>query len=134
MMLRPLLIAGSLVLNGTCIAVFALRPAIAPESMREFFVQTFGGGVEKPTVTPKLDRSKASAPRQFWPSLDAGGDVKTLVARLRAAGFPPEIVRAMAMASRRIPVLGRGAIHRLPATPHRRRPEKRSAGSTSRRT
>jgi hypothetical protein len=35
---------------------------------------------------------------QLWTALDAGPDLTTLVARLRAAGFPPEIVRAMVMA------------------------------------
>jgi hypothetical protein len=98
MMLRPLLIAGSLILNGACIAAFAVRPAIAPESVRGFFVRTFAGRAEKPLATPKPNKSKSAAPRQFWPSLDAGGDLKTLVARLRVAGFPPEIVRAMALA------------------------------------
>lgn len=98
MTLRHSLIAASLLLNGACIAVFAIRPAVAPASVRDFFIQTFTRRVEAPIAVPKRAQAKASARQQIWASLEAGGDLKTLVGRLRAAGFPPEVVRAMALA------------------------------------
>ena len=98
MTLRVFLITASLLLNGACIFAFALRPAIAPVPVRDFFIRTFGRTADSPIAKPRSTAAKALPRQQLWPSLDAGGDLKTLVARLRAAGFPPEIVRAMALA------------------------------------
>jgi len=118
MTLRVFLIAGSLVLNGACITAFAIRPAIAPAPVRDFFVRTFARTADAPIV-PKAAAPKKIARQALWPSLDAGADLKTLIGRLRAAGFPPEIVRAMAQAeiSARYDVKMRSMFEPDPNTP-----------------
>jgi hypothetical protein len=39
--------------------------------------------------------ARAVASAALWQRLDAGGDFKSTIARLRAAGFPPDVVRAI---------------------------------------
>jgi hypothetical protein len=95
---RVWFLAGSLALNGVCLAAFAFRPSLAPSAVRPFFVRHFQSAPARPAPTPKPAVPKPVARTQLWTALDAGPDLTTLVARLRAAGFPPEIVRAMAMA------------------------------------
>lgn len=98
MTLRVCLLAGSLALNVACFAVFALRPAISPGPVRDFFVRNFQRSAEVPPPAAKPVTPKPVARQQLWPALDAGEDLPTLVGRLRAAGFPPEIIRAMVLA------------------------------------
>lgn len=98
MKLRVFLIAGSIVLNGAGVALLATRPALAPPAVRDFFARHFRGAAESPAAPPKRVMAKAVAPKTVWPTLDSGGDLQTLVARLRGAGFPAEIIRAMIMA------------------------------------
>jgi hypothetical protein len=51
-----------------------------------------------PAASANPAAAKPAAKKQLWPALDAGDDLTTLIARLRAAGFPAEIIRAMIMA------------------------------------
>ena len=95
---RVLFLAASLALNGACLAVFAFRPAVAPAPVRDFFVRNFHRGAEVPKPRAQPVAPKPVARNQLWPALDAGDDLKTLVGRLRAAGFPAEIIRAMVLA------------------------------------
>ena len=98
MKLRVFLLAGSIALNVASLAAFALRPALAPPAVRDFFARHFHRGRDVPAATPKPAAAKPFARKTIWPTLDAAGDLKTLAARLRNAGFPAEIIRAMVLA------------------------------------
>lgn len=83
----------SLAVNAALIAAVVARPTLVPAPMREALHL---GGAE---VAAKTSRAKtaASAPRQaaapkLWPLL-ATEDLQALVTRLKAAGFPPDVIR-----------------------------------------
>jgi hypothetical protein len=98
MTLRACLFAGSIVLNGTLLGALVVRPAFAPPALRDFFARHFHR--EAPAAAPvaKAPPPKPAARQPLWPQLDANGDLQTLITRLRAAGFPADIIRAMIMA------------------------------------
>lgn len=91
-------LAGSLLLNVAGISALLLRPAFAPPAVRDFLSQPIRPDVAAPAPPAAVRASKPAAPKRLWPTLDAGGDLPTLVRRLRQAGFPAEIIRAMIMA------------------------------------
>lgn len=96
-----LILVASLALNGALIAWFLARPAIAPPEMRGWFgprdaARTPAHPAASRTSTPSTRAS--SPPALSWSAL-ATDDLTVFVARLRAAGFPPELVRAMIMAA-----------------------------------
>jgi hypothetical protein len=80
-LLFPLLLA-SLAGNAAFALVFGLGSSAAPEASRATVI----AGATKP-ATPVIDA-------KVWPGLKTD-DLPALVARLRAAGFPQEIVRAI---------------------------------------
>lgn len=118
MKLRLLLLVGSLILNCTWVAAFALRPTLAPPAIRELTARYFGG--DEPRALPaKATAPKGAARKQLWPTLDAGGDLQTLIGRLRSAGFPADVIRAMVLAemSARYDVRLRAMFESDPSTP-----------------
>jgi hypothetical protein len=94
---RSIILAASILLNGAGVAAFAIRPEVVPANVRAFLGRQFGRETEKPASTPPR-ATKPPAPTPLWRKLDAGGDLPTLVARLRRAGFPADVIRAMIQA------------------------------------
>ena len=103
-----ILLAVSLTANLALAAVFVARPALAPPAFRDFFSSRSAdteAGIAANTRQAAAADSKArlavsraaAAQTRLWSALVAD-DLSTLVARLRAAGFPPHIVRAIASA------------------------------------
>lgn len=96
MKLPVLLLAGSLAGNAVLLGTLAVRPALAPPAMREFFV---GLGLSSEHASAPR-KSAAATPAAKPPALDTWkalqtDDLKTFVANLRAAGFPTSVIRAM---------------------------------------
>jgi hypothetical protein len=95
MKLPVLLLAGSLAANAALLGLAFTRPALTPPAVRAFFA-----GGDRPATPPT-----AAAPRpkreagavKLWSTLSTD-DLPTLVTRLRAAGFPPGVIRAMVSA------------------------------------
>lgn len=92
------IVAASVAANVGLVAAFVKQPTLAPPSLRGFF--EFGSGGEaaaaKPAARPAKAAPEASA-GVFWTRLQTL-DLPTLVAQLRAAGFPPAMIRALAEA------------------------------------
>lgn len=108
MKLPVVLLAAFLTANLALSAVFVARPALAPPAFRDFFggrsVATEAGIVAQARQAAAADAAArrgaaraAASETQIWSAL-VSGDLATLVLRLRAAGFPPHIVRAIASA------------------------------------
>jgi hypothetical protein len=91
-------LAASLVANLALAGAFALHPTLAPSACRDFIAR------HSPFVEPS--HPIAVAPRaathvtraKLWPMLDAGDNLVALVSRLRAAGFPSDVIREMVRA------------------------------------
>lgn len=97
----PLLLTVSLAANAALAATFALRPALAPPAIRDWFVsdkeRAATLAIEAAAAQTKAAaEAKAAAARKagVWESLQ-DGDIKTFIARLRAAGFSPAVIRAI---------------------------------------
>jgi hypothetical protein len=103
MNLRVLLLVGSVALNAALFAAFSLRPALAPPALRGYF-QRGAGAAEKSedertreqklAAAKRASAEKPGTPAEIWSKLHSA-DLATLVSRLRAAGFPPSVVRAI---------------------------------------
>lgn len=89
-----LALALSLAVNAALAALLLQRPTLVPPAVREFF-----GGASAPAPTPFPPRVSPPppAPAALWTRLHAE-DLRAWVAQLRAAGFPPDAVRALVMA------------------------------------
>ncbi|MEO6568997.1 MAG: hypothetical protein ABIO94_09575 [Opitutaceae bacterium] len=94
--MKTFLIAISLALNMTLVATFAVRPKLAPHAFQDFFSRHgFSRSEEVTSAKPTAQRSPAAvSARPLWSTL-ASDDPATLVARLRAAGFPASLIRAL---------------------------------------
>ncbi len=97
MKLPTLLLAGSLLANAALVALFVAQPVLAPPSVRRIF----SGQASRDSAPPAAARasadtakSKAALESATWLSLQPD-DLKGLVGRLRAAGFPPSVVRSV---------------------------------------
>lgn len=104
----PLLLAGSLAANAAMLATFAVRPALAPASIRDFFVSDAARATQiaaenRAEQTRRAARVRAAAVEaerrraRLWSTLDST-DLASLIANLRAAGFSPVVVRAVVSA------------------------------------
>jgi hypothetical protein len=91
-MIKALLIVLSLAANVALAALLIRQPELAPPSIARFLRQ-HGAGTPAPSSAAVGEIRKA-APPKLWTLLDSG-DLKTLMARLHAAGFPPEVVRGV---------------------------------------
>lgn len=94
-----LVLCTSLAANAALLGVFAARPSLAPPVVRSFF--EFGRAAASssdastaPKVSAKPTPQDVSAAGPWWQSLE-NPDLTALVARLRAAGFPPSVLRAI---------------------------------------
>lgn len=90
------LIAASLLLNVALLAALAARPSLAPAGMQAFLVRHFHPDTPK---APPPSAAKSVPPKRpkLWTALHHD-DASTLIARLRAAGFPPNVIRALVTA------------------------------------
>lgn len=99
----PQLIAFSLAANAALLAALLLRPTLAPPAWRDFFTRA-PSAQEIAAENQLRDATAAKAAArlaresttqsQLWSAL-ASDDIPTLIARLKAAGFPPSVVRLM---------------------------------------
>ncbi len=95
MKLPALLLAGSIAVNAVLLGLAFAKPELAPPSVRPFFAFSSSA---PPAATPAKPRAPRAEPvRQLWSTL-ASDDLPTLIARLRAAGFPASIIRQIVMA------------------------------------
>ncbi|MEO6569827.1 MAG: hypothetical protein ABIO94_13780, partial [Opitutaceae bacterium] len=94
MKLPGFLVAGSLALNLLFAALFAVRPSLAPPAFRDYFSRHFDSD-KNPSSKPAQTRApRITRATPLWPTL-ATDDLPSLIARLRSAGFPPSIIRAI---------------------------------------
>lgn len=100
-MKKLLVILGfSLAANAALVVTFILRPAGTPATANGAGLTRAGSASASLPNVPDtgLSPADAGALRRSGELISAGGDLHTLVARLRAAGFPPAIVRGIIMA------------------------------------
>lgn len=93
-------VALSVAANAGLVTAFVRQPSLAPPSLRSFF--EFGSGEASPSASGSSARaeptkSETERTAAFWARLQSA-DMPTLVAQLRAAGFPPAFIRAIAEA------------------------------------
>lgn len=101
MKLPVLLLAGSLAANVALVVVLARKPDLAPPVLRGWL----GGsgdaarasGSTHASPRPRPVATKAAGNAGYWASLSTP-DLPGLITRLRAAGFPPELIRAVVSA------------------------------------
>ncbi len=101
MKLPTLVLAGSLAANAGLLALFAFQPALAPPAVRDWFVSD-ATRAEQRSAEIRAQRKRAAAQEKaasaknatVWSALHAE-DIRTLIARLRAAGFSPVVIRAI---------------------------------------
>lgn len=88
--MKRLLILGSLAANIALVGVLAYRPSLAPSVMRRWFAASSASGVATEAKKPA-----AVAPAsKVWAQLGTS-DLHLLVERLKAAGFPPDVIRSV---------------------------------------
>ncbi|HTZ20243.1 MAG TPA: hypothetical protein VMC06_05110 [Opitutaceae bacterium] len=108
MKLAPLLLVGSLLANAAVVTTFALRPTLAPPALRDFFLSSSAKAEAESIARAQVQQAAAARARAdtarglasqalLWSALQSD-DLPTLVARLRAAGFPASLVRAIVTA------------------------------------
>lgn len=101
----PLVAVLALSLAGNFIgAYFLLRPAIAPAPTAGGAAPEPGAAAPSAPLSP-LDRAREDIDSRAWANLAPGADLPGFVARLRAAGFPPRVVRTLVqqLVNERIP-------------------------------
>ncbi len=88
----PLFLAGSLLANAAILGALAWQPVLSPPIFRDFFTRNFHAA--DPAAPASVGRIAAPKPEAspLWSALQSG-DPATLIARLRAAGFPPSVIR-----------------------------------------
>ena len=102
---RALFLVASLVANVAFAAAFVLRPTLAPPSVREFFQSRAAREAAAAASDAKAERARSKAAEasaraailsqtKLWSALQSD-DLRALIARLRAAGFPPGVIRAV---------------------------------------
>ena len=105
MNLRALLLVVSAAANVAFAAAFILRPSLAPPAVREFFTTREVRAAAAAAADAKAARARAIAAEaaakaaalsqtRLWSALHSD-ELRALIERLRAAGFPPNLVRAV---------------------------------------
>jgi len=108
MKLAPFLLIGSVLANAAVVTTFALRPALAPPAIRDFFLSPSAKAEAESAARAQAQQAAAARARAdaahglasqalLWSALQSD-DLPTLIARLRAAGFPASLVRAIVTA------------------------------------
>src|SRR3954467_4369791 len=100
-MKTPLVLLLALSLAGNAVlAVLSLRSTDASAGSASSASLANPAKAAPGDATAVAPAGPASAPIQLspavWPALKPNGNLKTLVANLRAAGFPPAVIRAVA--------------------------------------
>lgn len=97
MKLRLSLLTLSLAFSAALVEMFLLRPSLAAPEFREFFSRN---SAPNPPAPPKKTPPPvpAIADHQLWSALHTS-DIPTLIRRLREAGFPPAMARAVVTAA-----------------------------------
>jgi hypothetical protein len=92
--MKALVIVVSLFANAGLAGLLALRPELAPDSIHEFVVRHVQ---RQPPARVSPPRTKSVAPATKTPlwNMLRSEEPATLIARLRAAGFPPGVIRAV---------------------------------------
>jgi hypothetical protein len=98
-----ILLAGSLVANFALVAVVISKPSLAPSAVRDFFhlhdakadAADALRASQRAIAEARAATDRAAASRALLWSAIASDDLPTLVARLRAAGFSPAVIRAI---------------------------------------
>jgi hypothetical protein len=94
--MKALILAVSLAANLACLAAVAFKPALAPPAFRDFFARhlSFATTDAAPATPAAAAASPAKkSPVPLWATLHSD-DLATVVARMRAAGFPIYAIRA----------------------------------------
>ena len=101
------LLTVSLAGNALLLSAFLLRPALAPAALRPYLpgfasasasadprgaASKTSGAATAPPAGQKKAPTRPAAKADAWSALDTE-DLRALVARLRAAGFPPGVIR-----------------------------------------
>lgn len=138
MKLAPALLAISLAANLAGVALFVLRPALAPPALRGLLgLVTPEEAAERTAVERAATAARAAAaaaaaqpPPPLWSQLQTD-DLRTFVARLRAAGFSPVIIRALvdAVVAERFDPRIKALTRERDATPYWRQPPYLTSGS-----
>ncbi len=108
MKLPLLLLIGSVLANAAVVTTFALRPTLAPPALRDLFLSSSAEAEAESAARAQAQQAAAARARAgtarglasqalLWSALQSD-DLPTLVARLRAAGFPASLVRAIVTA------------------------------------
>lgn len=108
MKLTVLLLVVSLVINVTWVGLHFARPVLAPPAFRNYFTaeadpaaaaaETLRVQRTRAAARVQAEAGRAAAERaRLWSRLDSS-DLPTLIARLRAAGFPPAVIRGIVAA------------------------------------
>lgn len=116
-MKRAFIIGASVALNIGLVVALAVRPSLAPAAVRDFILSHSATAEVRPAAKPA---AVTLVPRsQLWATLDTSGDLTGLIARLRQAGFPPGVIRAVVSAeiSRRYDSRTRALIESDPKAP-----------------
>ena len=103
MKLSAFLFTASLAANASLLVLFALRPALAPPALRDYFLtdaERAAAANEETRAsharTAAAAKAAAAQSAGVWSNLQGGTtDLKTLITRLRAAGFSPVVIRAI---------------------------------------
>lgn len=105
MKLRALLLGLSATVNVALAAAFIAKPSLAPSGLRALFASRDSRlAAETSLAADKAEQARAAAvaaakaatkrQTELWSALQSD-DLPTLIARLRAAGFPPNLIRAI---------------------------------------
>jgi hypothetical protein len=92
---RGLLIACSVLLNAALALAVIVKPSLAPPEVRDWFAPRAAAPAAEPaTPTPAAKPAAKPAISDLW-STAAAGDLPGLIAKLRAAGYPPNVIRSL---------------------------------------
>ena len=99
MKMTAALLSVSAVLNVVLIAAVIARPALVPTAIWEFLPGLAPTARAAPTASqaPPAADSTAGRMAPLWTAFGSS-DLPTLIAQLRAAGFPPAVIQAIAAA------------------------------------
>jgi hypothetical protein len=99
MKLLALFLAVSVATNAVMLAAFISKPSLAPPSVRKYFRSDSASSAAKvsaiqSTRQPAKSGSSSTSLADLLTNFQSG-DLTALVGRLRAAGFPPSVIRAI---------------------------------------
>ena len=91
------LVVTSLIANAALTLLVALRPELAPAGVRDFVVRHLHNPPAAAPAKPAVARAVQPEKNSLWTKLHHD-DPRTFIARLREAGFPPGLIRALVSA------------------------------------